>query len=154
MSSTRLLFLFWQTVLRSFRIMRKEYAFLSTLISWSMRFSYAKNHTSVGKESTKGMYFRMFGNHKTKVFLIFWSKLFSILIDQMIRNHLLVQFVQPWLDPCGSNDQFVVHSNLAKNGWTKRSSKREAKLRVKKNSEIFDAKLRSALLASLCSSQF
>jgi len=45
--------------------------------------------------------------------------------------------------------------NFAKNGWAKRSKKREAKLRVKnQNIKYFDAKLRFALLASLRSAIF
>jgi len=58
-------------------------------------------------------------------------------------------------NPCGESDQLIVHLNFAKNGWAKRSKKREAKLRV--NNQIlkyFDAKLRFALLASLRSAIF
>ena len=36
------------------------------------------------------------------------------------------------VNPCGENDQLIVHFNFAKNGCAKRSKKREAKLRVKK----------------------
>jgi len=58
-------------------------------------------------------------------------------------------------NPCWLSDQLVVNFNLAKNGWAKRSKKREAKLRVKnKNLRYFDAKLRFALLASLRSAIF
>ena len=35
------------------------------------------------------------------------------------------------VNPRGESDQLVVHFNFAKNGWAKRSLKREAKLRVK-----------------------
>jgi len=58
-------------------------------------------------------------------------------------------------NPCGLNDQLVVFYNFAKNGWAKRSKKREAKLRVKISKIlIFDAKLRFAVLASLRSAIF
>jgi len=54
------------------------------------------------------------------------------------------------VNPCGESDQLIVHLNFAKNGWAKRSKKREAKLRVKiLQILIFDAKLRFALFASL-----
>ena len=59
------------------------------------------------------------------------------------------------INPCGENNQLIVHSNVAKNSWAKRSKKREAKLRVKnKNLNYFDAKLRFALFASLRSAIF
>ena len=53
------------------------------------------------------------------------------------------------------SDKLVVQFNFAQNGWTKRSKKREAKLRIKTfQILIFDAKLRFALFASLRSAIF
>ena len=56
---------------------------------------------------------------------------------------------------CRESDQLIVNLNFDKNGWAKRSKKREAKLRVKNEYlKYFDAKLRFALLASLRSAIF
>jgi len=39
--------------------------------------------------------------------------------------------MKDFFNPCGESDQLIVQVNFAKNGWAKRSKKREAKLRVK-----------------------
>ena len=58
-------------------------------------------------------------------------------------------------NPCRESDQLIVYLSFAKNGWAKRSKKREAKLRVKnENLKYFDAKLRFAFLAPLRSAIF
>ena len=51
------------------------------------------------------------------------------------------------LNPFGETDQQIVCSNFVKDGWAKRSLKREAEFRVK--NQKFDVKLRFALIASL-----
>jgi len=58
-------------------------------------------------------------------------------------------------NPCVYSGQIIVLFNLGKNGWAKRSKKREAKLRLKIFQILFfDAKLRFALFASLRSAIF
>jgi len=43
----------------------------------------------------------------------------------------IYKFLPKMVNPCGKNDKLIIHFNFAKNGWAKRSKKREAKLRVK-----------------------
>jgi len=83
----------------------------------------------------------------------FWEALFRklrvYLMLSAFQKVFRVRFILT-INPCGEGDQLIVYLNFAKNGWAKRSNKREAKLRVKnQNLKYFDAKLRFALLAPL-----
>jgi len=65
--------------------------------------------------------------------------MFKQLVCELL-NHETIEMIQEkrenfdldaFHNPCGESDQLIVHLNVAKNGWAKRSKKRETKLRVK-----------------------
>jgi len=87
---------------------------------------------------------------KFENFFLFSEKK-NFLHTNSFYHSLRIIFIR-WLalNPCGKSDQLIVYLNVAKNGWAKRSKKREALLRVKISLIlIFDAKLRFAHFASL-----